>query len=84
MTFRIDDLLVSVVPATYSVANKKDCGKCTDCTKCTKCTKRTGPPTGCSDSGTDNCSGCLSADRFEDDLEQLTAQLDEVLVGAGR
>jgi hypothetical protein len=87
MTFRVEDLTVSLLPEPYEVEDMADC------TKCTKCTVRTGEPTccaapsdvaGCDESckaNTDNKSTRRSS--REDDLAVLSAQLDEVLAFAG-
>ena len=52
MTFRMDDLLIDVLPRDQEM--KKDKG---DCGKCTLCTNDTGPPSPC----TDVNSGCCGA-----------------------
>ena len=54
MTFRIDDLLVSVLPSAIEAAEqptKQD-------PNCTQCTCQTAPPTPCCDAATSPCHMC--------------------------
>lgn len=85
MTFRVEDLTVSLLPERYDAAQPADC------TKCTKCTARTGGPSDCScpseDGGGCECGGCKASsspakkksELSHDDLAILRAQLDEFL-----
>ena len=89
MTFRVEDLTVSLLPERY------DAAKPADCTKCTKCTARTGGPSDCS-CPSDNKGGCdcpncegssapvKKAELTRDDLAVLRAQLDEFLASIGQ
>jgi hypothetical protein len=52
MTFRVEDLTISLLPEGYEIENAKEC------TKCTKCTARTGEPTECSDPSEQGCECC--------------------------
>lgn len=52
MTFRVEDLTISLLPEGYEIENAKNC------TKCTKCTARTGEPTDCSDPSQIDCVCC--------------------------
>jgi len=90
MTFRVEDLTVSLLPERYDAANPANC------TKCTKCTARTGGPSECScpsDQGGCECASCKDssspakksqAARAADDLAILRAQLDEFLATVGK
>jgi hypothetical protein len=90
MTFRVEDLTVSLLPERYDAANPANC------TKCTKCTARTGGPSECScpsDQGGCECANCKDssspakksqAARAADDLAILRAQLDEFLATVGK
>ena len=49
MVFRIDDLMVSVLPDHRGMADDSDC------TACTECTADTAPPSTCSDETTSAC-----------------------------
>ena len=90
MTFRVEDLTVSLLPERY------DAAKPADCTKCTKCTARTGGPSDCScpsdEGGGCDCVNCKAssspakkqADHSVGDLALLRAQLDEFLASIGK
>lgn len=81
MTFRIDDLLVAVLPETE--AKGKPCGNCTHCTK------PTGDPTGCTTPNTQGRGGCCCDDsgqqrprkaQRDEEFALVAAQLEEVLI----
>jgi hypothetical protein len=82
MTFRIDDLLVAVLPEPEA--------KGPACGNCTHCTKPTGDPTGCTTPNTEGRGGCCCDDsgqakkpkkaRREEEFAVVAAQLEEVLI----
>jgi hypothetical protein len=81
VTFRVDDLLVAVMPEGLS----KDKG----CPKCSKCTKPTAVPSPCQpdDPNTQNCPPCIGSDRGtrkaqtwrDEQFALLSEELEEVL-----
>jgi hypothetical protein len=84
MTFRVEDLTVTLLPERFEIEDAAAC------TKCTKCTARTGDPTACSDPSEQGCECCGKASQSpqpkktkssmaEQDLAELRAQLDEFL-----
>jgi hypothetical protein len=82
MTFRVEDLTVTLLPERFEIEDAAAC------TKCTKCTARTGDPTACSDPSEQGCECCQKASQApkktkssmaEQDLAELRAQLDEFL-----
>jgi hypothetical protein len=74
MTFRVEDLTVSLLPERIQAEDFADC------TQCTKCTAETGDPTDCSNPSGHDCScGSKPTKRHERELETLRAQLDEFL-----
>ena len=92
MTFRIEDLMVSVLPERFDVQLGGDCG---DCTTCSNCSDTTGSVSACSDDNTGACAppstggGNGSADGCEDspssELEaMLRLQLDDALAASAR
>ena len=90
MTFRVEDLTVTLLP------ERLDAADAANCTKCTKCTGRTGGPSDCScpsDQADCQCAGCKDvssaakksqADRAADDLAVLRAELDQFLATVGK
>jgi hypothetical protein len=86
MTFRVEDLTVSLLPEPYEVEGMADC------TKCTKCTAKTGDLTCCAAPTDNNCTPSVCVETGEDkpkrktmredDLAVLSAQLDEALAAA--
>ena len=82
MTFRVEDLTVSLLPEGYEIENAKQC------TKCTKCTARTGDPTDCSDPSEQGCICCqknspgpspTKSHLDETEVALLHKQIDELL-----
>ncbi len=82
MTFRVDDLLVSVLPE-HMAADK-------GCPKCSKCTNRTATPSPCdpNDPNSNNCE-CIAASQSDktrkvrswrdEQFSLLSQELEEVL-----
>ena len=90
MTFRVEDLTVSLLPFSHDPVEMGEC------TKCTKCTAKTGGPTACSEPSEEGCNQCCENDtcgkasnnnprpkKSELDLAELRAQLDEFLASIG-
>jgi hypothetical protein len=86
MTFRVEDLTVTLLPERYDIEDAA-------CTKCTKCTARTGDPTSCSDPSEAGCECCQKASNptkktkssaAEQDLAELRAQLDQFLASLNK
>jgi hypothetical protein len=85
MTFRVEDLTVSLLPEQMEI----DGADCTECSKCTKCTARTGSPTDCSCPSENECACPIcpnesseapgSSPNVDNHLEALRTQLDEFL-----
>ena len=83
MTFRVEDLTVTLLPERYEIEDAKAC------TKCTKCTARTGDPSQCSNPSDADCGPCCEkssqaptktkSSMAEQDLAELHAQLDQFL-----
>ena len=80
MVFRIDDLMVSVLP------DHRDMADGGDCTACTECTADTAPPSTCDDNTTSACDGnapveaAAEARVVRSSIEALlVAQLDQEL-----
>jgi hypothetical protein len=83
VTFRVDDLLVSVLPE-HMAADK-------GCPKCSKCTNRTATPSPCdpNDPNSNNCATCIGASENDktrrsqswrdEQFELLSQELEEVL-----
>jgi hypothetical protein len=79
MTFRVEDLTVSLLPDGYGIEDAAD--------KCTKCTKRTGPPTECSNPSEQGCECCGKSSESptkkrslsDGEIAMLHAQIDELL-----
>ena len=79
MTFRVEDLTVSLLPESYQIEDAA--------AKCTKCTKHTGPPTSCSNPSEQGCECCeKSSDSptkkrslSNAEISMLHAQIDELL-----
>jgi len=78
MTFRVEDLTISLFPERYEIEDAA--------AKCTKCTKRTGPPTDCSNPSEQGCECCGKSDSptkkkslSDAEISMLHAQIDELL-----
>lgn len=81
MTFRVDDLLVAVLPAEMTAAK--------GCPKCSKCTNRTatGSPCQPNDPNTENCPCLTSQDKTrqkaqawrDEQFALLSTELEEAL-----
>ena len=79
MTFRVEDLTVSLLPEGYQIEDAA--------AKCTKCTKHTGPPTSCSNPSEQGGECCeKSSDSptkkrslSNAEISMLHAQIDELL-----
>ena len=79
MTFRVEDLTVSLLPEGYQIEDAA--------AKCTKCTKHTGPPTSCSNPSEQGCECCEKASDSptkkrslsDTEISMLHAQIDELL-----
>jgi hypothetical protein len=79
MTFRVEDLTVSLLPEGHTIEDAADA-------KCTKCTKHTGPPTACSDPSEQGCVCCKGQSDSptkralsDGEITMLHAQIDELL-----
>lgn len=72
MTFRVDDLLVTLLPEHLAA----DKGK--ECPKCSKCSDRTATPSPCTpnDPNTQNC-GCLQSGSQKQKTTKSEAWRDE-------
>lgn len=79
MTFRVEDLTISLLPEGYEIEDAAG--------KCTKCTKHTGDPTACSDPSEQGCECCGKASvtptkkksMSDGEIAMLHAQIDELL-----
>ena len=87
MTFRVEDLTVTLLPERYEIEDAAAC------TKCTKCTARTGDPSACSNPSEQGCVCCErnsdaptkpKAAMAEQDLAELRAQLDQFLASLNK
>ena len=87
MTFRVEDLTVTLLPERYEIEDAKAC------TKCTRCTARTGDPSECSNPSDQGCVCCRNASdaptkskssMAEQDLAELRAQLDQFLASLNK
>ena len=81
MTFRVEDLTISLLPEGYDIQNAAQC------TKCTKCTARTGDPTACSNPSEEGCECCQKATQAPtkkssmdaEEVALLHKQIDDLL-----
>jgi hypothetical protein len=89
MTFRVEDLTVTLLPERYEIEDAAAC------TKCTKCTARTGDPSQCSNPSEQGCECCeknsqapkpkrTKSSMAEHDLAILRSQLDEFLASLNK
>ena len=74
MTFRVEDLTVSLLPERYEIEDAAAC------TKCTKCTAKTGPMTDCTGTNQGDCCGTKKSEHIGvNEIEVLRAQMRAAL-----